>query len=344
MTIGRGKANPRYIGGATSASQPTGSQLFRAMGPGTAVALCIPFLIAAPDRIHAQAESGSPAEADSAAQVIEGAPTPAADVDELVEPIADSIRRWVPAKVIERAPPTYPGIALNNRSEGWVHVTYCIDESGQTRNISILDSVGGNRFSKAARQAVEGWRFEPAMQNGTSVWQSGNEAYVFFRLSGRERAADKTFARQYKKINKLIAEREYTKAEQVFLDVLEKFELSMYELSMLWVARVRLEADTNDLYELRMALHRATVSDGELLEDHVHHSLLEMLVKVNVNLGKMQEAIQTFDELVELTGASHPAVVSLDPTIESVRSYMSQEAILSVNAGNPAAEPLCVLQ
>jgi TonB family protein len=66
------------------------------------------------------------------------------------------------ARTIKQTPPKYPHTELMKGKEAWVHVTYCIDESGETQNISILDSVGGPEFEQAAIDAVDQWEFEPA--------------------------------------------------------------------------------------------------------------------------------------------------------------------------------------
>src|SRR5690606_28472189 len=118
------------------------------------------------------------------------------------------------AKVIKREAPDYPRGELMKGKEAWVHVTYCIDESGETRNISILDSVGGPRFEKAAIEAVEQWQFEPALMGGEPSWQSRNQAYISFAISQSDRGADSKFVWHFKKLGKLIEEEKLEEADE----------------------------------------------------------------------------------------------------------------------------------
>jgi outer membrane biosynthesis protein TonB len=74
----------------------------------------------------------------------------AGNVTDPIETVTASAQSAVLAKVIKQGPPIYPGSELMRGKEAWVHVTYCIDESGEPQNVSILDSVGGPKFERAA--------------------------------------------------------------------------------------------------------------------------------------------------------------------------------------------------
>lgn len=249
-----------------------------------------------------------------------------------LEPVVDSIRRWVPAKPIDREAPSFPKSELRKSREAWVHVTYCIDESGQTKNISILDSFGDDAFDRAAMRAVEGWRFEPALQGGSPVWQSRNETYLIFHLKRRYVGARPTFVRRYRQLNKLIDEKKYAEAAEMFDLNLANPDMSLYELGMLWVTRARLEMAGGDLYKLRMALVRATASEGSWIEDDVYEQMLELRVRVEARLGKWQEALDTYETLVEQAGGDDEKVLGLESTIASIEEQITGREILSVPA------------
>jgi protein TonB len=70
---------------------------------------------------------------------------------------------------IIRYEPVYPYRARRREIEGHVLLSFVVDASGHVENIGVLDSEPGELFVKAARQAVEGWRFEPAMKDGRAV-------------------------------------------------------------------------------------------------------------------------------------------------------------------------------
>lgn len=213
-----------------------------------------------------------------------------------------------------------------------MHITYCIDESGMPQNVSVLDSVGGSIFEPAAVRAAEQWRFEPAMHDGAPVWQSRNETYLYFRISGREAAAAKPFTRRYRQINKLVDGGKLDEAMEVFQETFDHLQMSLYEMAMLWVTRVRLEAATGDLYKLRMALHRAMVSEGEWLGDETYWAFLKLDAQVEAQLGKWRESLSTRDRLAKLAGEDHPLVRDLDPLVESIKQQMNGSTPLRIPA------------
>ncbi|MGB8636458.1 MAG: energy transducer TonB [Rhodanobacteraceae bacterium] len=73
------------------------------------------------------------------------------------------------AKLISSTRPQYPSAALRRRLEGWVDVEFTVGVDG---NVSNAHSVGSNRgrvFERAAVNAVDQWKFEPALVNGKPV-------------------------------------------------------------------------------------------------------------------------------------------------------------------------------
>lgn len=75
----------------------------------------------------------------------------------------------------ERAPepvkvesPKYPRRALRNRETGEVTVAFTVNVDGGTEAVEIVDS-SSRWFSRAAKQAVEQWKFNPAVRDGEPV-------------------------------------------------------------------------------------------------------------------------------------------------------------------------------
>lgn len=236
------------------------------------------------------------------------------------------------AKVIKREAPDYPRGELMKGKEAWVHVTYCIDESGETRNISILDSVGGPRFEKAAIEAVEQWQFEPALMGGEPSWQSRNQAYISFAISQSDRGADRKFVWHFKKLGKLIEEEKLEEADELFWLVHDTFDLSLYEVSKLWAQRVRFESLTGDLQKLAVALHRATASDGQWIDKKSYIQLLRLRVEVEAMIGQYKAAIEAFEELTEVAGGDSEEANSTRPVIERLNELIASDAVLKIEA------------
>jgi len=72
---------------------------------------------------------------------------------------------------IERASPKYPIQAARDRVEGYVYLSFDINDKGRTQNIEVIKGVPEGIFDKEAIKAVSKWVYEPAIKNGKAVAQ-----------------------------------------------------------------------------------------------------------------------------------------------------------------------------
>ncbi len=255
------------------------------------------------------------------------------EVATAIQTVIESSQKTIRANQTDRTAPNYPPLEARNGREAWVHVTYCIDEAGVIQNVSVLDSVGNKAFDKAAIDAVEQWQYEPAVLDGKPIWQSRNEVYVSFSIETvHSRRASRKFVRRFHAIGDHIEAQRLAEADSLFRKVYEDFDLSLYELAKLWAQRVRYEGLIGDMYRLDMALHRATASHGEWIDNKSYIQLLDLLVKVELNLGKYHEAVHSFEDLVDASDDENEQVAALRPTIEQVLTLINGENILEINA------------
>jgi protein TonB len=93
------------------------------------------------------------------------------------QPGAD--RRALPAA--GNAPPDYPWIARVQGHQGRVVLSVWVSADGHADRLAVLQSSGYPSLDRAAVQAVEGWRFQPARRGGHDT---GSMLYVpvVFRL------------------------------------------------------------------------------------------------------------------------------------------------------------------
>lgn len=75
----------------------------------------------------------------------------------------------IPAKIISRTAPRYPGRALDREMEGWVSIGFKIDTEGVPQDIKVIESSPDNTFDSAAISAVKKWRFSPAINEQTNL-------------------------------------------------------------------------------------------------------------------------------------------------------------------------------
>jgi TonB family protein len=99
-------------------------------------------------------------------------------------PSAPSLSRAVPhdtqlqsAQLIERKDPVYPAVARGAHVSGAVEVRFHIRPDGTVHDVGV---VKGNRLlSDAAIEAVQQWRYKPAMLSGTPVESDGSAIVNF---------------------------------------------------------------------------------------------------------------------------------------------------------------------
>jgi len=85
------------------------------------------------------------------------------------------------AVLVKAAPARYPTAAMRTRQQGWVVVTFTVDPDGKTSDVKVLESQPRHVFDRAAIDAVERYRFTPAMKNGEAV-SSIKQQRIEFKL------------------------------------------------------------------------------------------------------------------------------------------------------------------
>lgn len=84
------------------------------------------------------------------------------------------------AKLIYAPHPAYPQIAISTRSQGTVRLEAIIAADGKIRNLRVLS--GPPLLVRAAMDAVQQWKYQPTLLNGTAV-EVVTEIEVNFTLS-----------------------------------------------------------------------------------------------------------------------------------------------------------------
>jgi protein TonB len=85
------------------------------------------------------------------------------------------------AVLVKGAEASYPPAALRSHQSGWVVVSFTIDPNGRTSDVRVVSSQPRRIFDRAAIEAVNRYRFTPAMKDGTAV-ASTREQKIEFNL------------------------------------------------------------------------------------------------------------------------------------------------------------------
>jgi TonB family protein len=67
--------------------------------------------------------------------------------------------------IVFQIAPDYPADARASRTEGTVVLSLVVDENGDPRNVTVIESLG-HGLNEAAISAVSTWKFQPVILNG----------------------------------------------------------------------------------------------------------------------------------------------------------------------------------
>lgn len=82
-----------------------------------------------------------------------------------------------------RISPEYPSRAARLGQEGYVIMGFSIDKNGKPIDIKVVESEGGKAFEESAMEALQKWRYRPALKGGKPVRFDGLKTQLTFKLN-----------------------------------------------------------------------------------------------------------------------------------------------------------------
>lgn len=86
------------------------------------------------------------------------------------------------ARPVVRINPKYPIEAMNNGIEGYVVLSFNINEIGQVFNINIIDAEPKRIFNRAAKQALKKWKYQAKVVDGQAIAQENLTVKLDFNM------------------------------------------------------------------------------------------------------------------------------------------------------------------
>jgi protein TonB len=86
------------------------------------------------------------------------------------------------ATPIVRIEPKYPMAAQRNGTEGWVRLSFSINEVGGVEDIVVTESKPKRVFDRAAKRALKRWKYKPKMVEGKPFKQTGLSIQLDFTM------------------------------------------------------------------------------------------------------------------------------------------------------------------
>ncbi|MDE1311024.1 energy transducer TonB [Vibrio aestuarianus subsp. cardii] len=87
------------------------------------------------------------------------------------------------AMPLYRVEPVYPAKALKRSVEGFVTLSFTIDEMGKATNIKVVEAKPVRMFEQEAIQAVKKWKYQPQIVDGQAISQNGQTVTVEFKIA-----------------------------------------------------------------------------------------------------------------------------------------------------------------
>jgi protein TonB len=86
------------------------------------------------------------------------------------------------ATPIVRIEPKYPVQAARDGKEGWVKLSFTINEVGGVEDVTVLDADPKRVFDREARRALGKWKYKPKIEDGKPMKQFGLTVQLDFKL------------------------------------------------------------------------------------------------------------------------------------------------------------------
>lgn len=90
------------------------------------------------------------------------------------------------AAPIVRIEPKYPMAAQRNGTEGWVRLSFSINEVGGVEDVEIIEAQPKRVFNRAAKRALKRWKYKAKMVDGKPVKQTGLTVQLDFSMEQDE--------------------------------------------------------------------------------------------------------------------------------------------------------------
>lgn len=87
------------------------------------------------------------------------------------------------AMPLYRVEPRYPAKALKRGAEGFVIMSFTIDETGRPVDIKVTDANPRRMFEREAMRALKNWKYQPKVVDGKTIAQVGQTVKLEFKLA-----------------------------------------------------------------------------------------------------------------------------------------------------------------
>jgi len=241
------------------------------------------------------------------------------------------------ATPIKRSSPKFPLAALRNLNEGWVIMSYSVDEEGNPKAPVVVDSAGHPSFERAARSALMRFKFKPATLDGKAIESCDNQYKFTFALSGNT-GAKRRFIGKYKEAMKLLDQREFEQAKEIIDNMPLERSFSHYEENWLHLLKSKyFEALGDTKSEYNSLVDGFTWSNPETTAPDIYLAAWVKILKYRLNsqnyagayqaIGRIDKALDGMKERTEAHQSVKDWIDDLSAKLEVAQYWPSKETV-----------------
>lgn len=203
------------------------------------------------------------------------------------------------AEPIKRVNPKYPYIMAKSGKEGWVRVSFVINEEGKVIDPIVHDSSGSEYFERAALRAVKEWQYSPATVNGKPVEQCDSKVQLDFRIEGDNKSVSRKFYKNYVKLKDAVLENRLEDAKELYEQFVEKPHWNFAEvIHFSVVAAIYFDA-IGEEHKLQNELTNIVNNGWRYLKQDTYLHYLYMKYSYQIKNNKFAAAKDTAEKALE---------------------------------------------
>lgn len=240
-----------------------------------------------------------------------------------------SLSAFTPATIKSRKSPTYPKEAARHGREGWVRMSYVIDEEGNVVDPVVEDFGGDKAFRRKAIAAIKKWKFNPAIKDGEPTQSCQNMVQLDFVLSGPT-GATRQFASTYREIHELVREDKAQEADEQMVAFRKRATGNRYENAYLWsldsMIANALKDENRELDSLFKTLASSKSHDSRhaTFDEEYYQYIHQRLFILSANAGRYAEALDQASTLAQM-GLDNPRYLEIKDAITTIESRIASE-------------------
>ncbi|NVK25073.1 MAG: energy transducer TonB [Gammaproteobacteria bacterium] len=248
------------------------------------------------------------------------------------EPLSRLIESYKQATPVKRVPPKYPRSKVKRGQDGWVQLSFVIDEEGKVKDVVPIDHGGSGLFVKSAIRAVEQWQYEPATANGEAIEQCSNSVQLDFSL-GNGAVVGKRFNSLFRKAQKASDEKDYQELSTIIEQMDALKSLNRTELFWRNFTSITLHRGLQQPKKTYLAVKRTLASSSVLETIRQGKDIIPMLLKEKFIYEAENElyakALNTFKSIEKQV----PSLVqNFQPFVEQINEIVKSDRLIAIDA------------